>query len=45
MIKRKLEDTILEMIEIFRIVAINGPRQSGKTTLKKIIAKYKNIKI
>ncbi len=44
MIKRKLEPIILEMLSEFRIVAINGPRQSGKTTLQKLIAKEKNIK-
>ncbi len=43
MIQRKLESIILEMLEVFRIVAINGPRQSGKTTLQKLIAKNKNI--
>ena len=44
MIHRKLESTIIEMLESFRIVAINGPRQSGKTTLQKKIAKSKNMK-
>lgn len=44
MVHRKLESTILEMLEVFRIVAINGPRQSGKTTLQKRIAKNKNQK-
>ncbi len=44
MIDRKLYKTILEMLNVFRIVAINGPRQSGKTTLQKLIAKEKNIK-
>jgi len=44
MIKRKLLSVILEMLEIFRIVAINGPRQSGKTTLQKLIAKENMIK-
>jgi len=44
MIRRKLKNTILEMLEVFRIVAINGPRQSGKTTLQKLIAKEKDIK-
>jgi predicted AAA+ superfamily ATPase len=44
MIHRKLESTILEMLESFRIVAINGPRQSGKTTLQKKIAEKKNMK-
>lgn len=39
MIARKLEKTIYEMLRSFRIVAINGPRQSGKTTLQKKIAK------
>ena len=43
MIKRRLEAIILEMLDNFRIVAINGPRQSGKTTLAKLIAKNKNI--
>lgn len=44
MIERKLLPVILEMLEVFRIVAINGPRQSGKTTLQKLIAKEKSIK-
>ena len=44
MINRKLESTINEMLKSFRIVAINGPRQSGKTTLQKKIAKNKNMK-
>ncbi len=39
MINRKIEETLLNMLKIFRIVAINGPRQSGKTTLQKKIAK------
>ena len=44
MVHRKIESTIIEMLESFRIVAINGPRQSGKTTLQKRIAKSKNMK-
>lgn len=44
MVHRKLESTIVEMLNTFRIVAINGPRQSGKTTLQKKIAKEKNMK-
>jgi len=44
MIERKLHAFILEMLDVFRIVAINGPRQSGKTTLQKLIAKEKNMK-
>ncbi len=44
MVHRKIEFTIIEMLESFRIVAINGPRQSGKTTLQKRIAKNKNMK-
>ena len=44
MVHRKIESTIIEMLESFRIVAINGPRQSGKTTLQKKIAKSKNMK-
>ncbi len=43
MIERKLEQTILKMLENFRVVAINGPRQSGKTTLQKLISKNKNL--
>jgi predicted AAA+ superfamily ATPase len=38
MIQRKLEPIILDMLKIFRIVAINGPRQSGKTTLQRSVA-------
>ncbi len=41
MIQRKLEPIIFEMLETFRMVAINGTRQSGKTTLQKRIAKEK----
>ena len=44
MVHRKLESVISEMLDTFRIVAINGPRQSGKTTLQKKIAKAKNMK-
>jgi predicted AAA+ superfamily ATPase len=44
MVHRKLESTIVEMLKSFRIVAINGPRQSGKTTLQKKIAKNSNMK-
>ncbi|MEY3002055.1 MAG: hypothetical protein RLZZ428_430, partial [Pseudomonadota bacterium] len=43
MVHRKLENIILEMLDAFRIVAINGPRQSGKTTLQKRIAKDKGM--
>lgn len=39
MVHRKLESTLTEMLKSFRIVAINGPRQSGKTTLQKRLAK------
>ncbi len=42
MIKRRLLPVLLEMLEHFRIVAINGPRQSGKTTLQKEIARLKD---
>lgn len=43
MVHRKIESTIVEMLKYFRVVAINGPRQSGKTTLQKKIAKNKKI--
>lgn len=44
MIPRKIESTIVQMLKSFRIVAINGPRQSGKTTLQKKIAKSIDMK-
>ena len=43
MVHRKIESTIVEMLKYFRVVAINGPRQSGKTTLQKKIAKSKEM--
>jgi predicted AAA+ superfamily ATPase len=43
MVHRKIESTIIEMLQYFRVVAINGPRQSGKTTLQKKIAKDKKM--
>ena len=39
MIKRKLENTILESLQNFPVVGILGARQVGKTTLAKIIQK------
>ena len=41
MIARALTLKILELLEKFPIVAITGPRQSGKTTLSKIIKELK----
>lgn len=38
-IKRNIKPYILELLESFKIVTIAGPRQSGKTTLSKEIAK------
>lgn len=38
-IKRNITPLVYELLEDFRIVAINGPRQSGKTTLSQEIAK------
>lgn len=43
MVNRKLENIIIQMLNVFRIVAINGPRQSGKTTLQKKITKSKDM--
>lgn len=43
MVHRKIESTIIEMLKYFRVVAINGPRQSGKTTLQKKIAEEKGM--
>jgi len=38
-IQRNIKPFILELLESFKIVTIAGPRQSGKTTLSKEIAK------
>jgi uncharacterized protein len=46
MIKRQLTFKILELLDKFPIIAITGPRQSGKTTLSKIVRpdyKYVNL--
>ncbi|MBR1609323.1 MAG: ATP-binding protein [Kiritimatiellae bacterium] len=37
MIKRDIENTILEMAGYYPVVTITGPRQSGKTTLAKAL--------
>ena len=37
MIKRIIEDELLELMEFFPAIGIVGPRQSGKTTLAKHI--------
>jgi predicted AAA+ superfamily ATPase len=39
LIQRNIKPFILELLESFKIVTIAGPRQSGKTTLSKEIAK------
>lgn len=39
MIQRSIKPFILELLESFKIVTISGPRQSGKTTLSKDIAR------
>jgi len=38
MIKRTIEEELLELLSFFPAVGIIGPRQSGKTTLAKIIS-------
>ena len=43
MVHRKIEAIIIEMLKYFRVVAINGPRQSGKTTLQKKISQEKGM--
>ncbi len=46
MIRRALETKVLELLEKFPIIAITGPRQSGKTTLSKMVRpdyKYVNL--
>jgi uncharacterized protein len=37
-IKRKVEDTVRQYLKIFPVVAVLGPRQSGKSTLVKTLA-------
>ncbi len=37
MINRKAEKRLKELYAIFKVIAITGPRQSGKTTLVKSI--------
>ena len=39
MIARKIEQKLIDGLKNFRVVMLNGPRQSGKTTLVKHIAK------
>ncbi|MBK9224747.1 MAG: AAA family ATPase [Flavobacterium sp.] len=46
MITRAITPKVVELLEKFPIVAIAGPRQSGKTTLSKILKpnyKYVNL--
>ena len=38
-IQRNITQTVYDLLKDFKIVSINGPRQSGKTTLAKEIAK------
>ena len=46
MIARSIQNKVLKLVEKFPIVAITGPRQSGKTTLSKIIKpNYKYINL
>ena len=42
-IERNITPVVLDLLQDFRIVSINGPRQSGKTTLSKSIAKKLNM--
>ncbi|MCK5061342.1 AAA family ATPase, partial [Candidatus Parcubacteria bacterium] len=45
-IKRKIEKEVRQLAKEFPIVAILGPRQSGKTTLAKhIFKKYKYVSL
>ena len=43
MIKRKIEKKLETALQNFRIVMLNGARQSGKTTLVKLLAKEQNM--
>jgi predicted AAA+ superfamily ATPase len=42
MIPRKAEQTLLRLAKGFPIIAITGPRQSGKTTLAKSVFNNKH---
>lgn len=37
MIKRIIQDTLIQTAKTFKVVTITGPRQSGKTTLAKMV--------
>jgi uncharacterized protein len=39
MIRRKVENILLEMAKHFPVISLTGPRQSGKTTLAKTVFK------
>ncbi len=41
MIKRELEEKLIEYSRSFPVILINGPRQSGKTTLSQMVFKNK----
>lgn len=41
-IRRQLESTVLQHLEVFPAVAVLGPRQSGKSTLVKMLAQNMN---
>ena len=43
MIKRDLQEKIIKGLDNFRVILISGPRQSGKTTLAKDIARIKKM--
>ena len=46
MIKRELESKLLTIAKHFPVIAITGPRQSGKTTLaKSVFADYRYISL
>ena len=46
MIKRELESKLLTIAKQFPVIAITGPRQSGKTTLaKSVFADYRYISL
>lgn len=44
LISRNIKPYVLELMQSFKIVTIAGPRQSGKTTLSKAIAKELDLK-
>lgn len=42
-VKRNIQDKILELNKMYKIILITGPRQIGKTTMLKAIKEERHI--